>query len=189
MFEQKKAQLREGEELIWTGSPCEEKEYGRADWVLVPVSTLLLALSALYATLTVHAVLRVGFSVAHGIALLLALALCGVSIYAYFLRFAYKRRVKADLSYGVTNQHRVLVRDAAEERLYVFEGEELRRAFISEADRRGIGTIYLRPKRLGNFFGNTGLEFLGAKNGTRIAMYDIPNCEKVLHLIQRGAQK
>ena len=92
MFEQKKAQLREGEELIWTGSPCEEKEYGRADWVLVPVSTLLLALSAL----------------------------CGVSIYAYFLRFAYKRRVKADLSYGMTNQHRVLVRDAAEERLYVF---------------------------------------------------------------------
>ena len=141
MFEQKKAQLREGEELIWTGSPCEEKEYGRADWVLVPVSTLLLALSALYATLTVHAVLRVGFSAAHGIALLLALALCGVSIYAYFLRFAYKRRVKADLSYGVTNQHRVLVRDAAEERLYVFEGEELRRAFISEVDRCGIGTI------------------------------------------------
>ena len=187
MSEQKKAQLREGEELIWTGSPCEEKEYGRADWVLVPVSTLLLALSALYATLTVHAVLRVGFSAAHGIALLLALALCGVSIYAYFLRFAYKRRVKADLSYGVTNQHRVLVRDAAEERLYVFEGEELRRAFISEADRCGIGTIYLRPKRFGNFFDNTGLEFLGAKNGTRIAMYDIPNCEKVLRLIQRGA--
>ena len=118
---------------------------------------------------------------------LLALALCGVSIYAYFLRFAYKRRVKADLSYGVTNQHRVLVRDAAEERLYVFEGEELRRAFISEADRCGIGTIYLRPKRFGNFFDNTGLEFLGAKNGTRIAMYDIPNCEKVLRLIQRGA--
>ena len=46
MFEQKKAQPTEGEELIWTGSPCEEKEYGRADWVLVPVSTLLLALSA-----------------------------------------------------------------------------------------------------------------------------------------------
>ena len=95
--------------------------------------------------------------------------------------------MKADLSYGVTNQHRVLVRDAAEERLYVFEGEELRHAYISEADRCGIGTIYLRPKRFGNFFDNTGLEFLGAKNGTRIAMYDIPNCEKVLRLIQRGA--
>ena len=54
-------------------------------------------------------------------------------------------------------------------------------------DRRGISTIYLRPKRFGNFFDNTGLEFLGAKNGTRIAMYDIPNCEKVLRLIQRGA--
>ena len=97
--------------------------------------------------------------------------------------------MKADLSYGVTNQHRVLVRDAAEERLYVFEGEELRRAFISEVDHCGIGTIYLRPKRFGNFFDNTGLEFFGAKNGTRIAMYDIPSCEKVLHLIQRGAQK
>lgn len=185
MSEQKKAQLREGEELIWTGNPCEEKEYCRADWLLVPASTLLLALSALFATLTVHAVLRVGFSVAHGIALLLALALGGVSIYAYFLRFAYKRRVKADLSYGVTNQRRVLIRDAAEERLWVFQGEELRRAFISEVDRHGIGTIYFRPKRPGNFFDNTGLEFLGAKNGTRIAMYDIPDCEKVLRMIRK----
>ena len=185
MSEQKKAQMREGEELIWTGSPCEEKEYCRADWLLVPVSAVLLALSALFATLTVHAVLRTGFSVAHGIALLLALVLGVVSIYAYFLRFAYKRRVKADLSYGVTNQHRVLIRDAAEERLCVFEGSELRQAFVSEVDRRGVGTIYFRPKRPGNFFDNTGLEFLGAKNGTRIAMYDIPNCEKVFRLIQK----
>ena len=39
--------LREGEELIWTGSPLESRECARIDRLLLPLCGLFLALSTL----------------------------------------------------------------------------------------------------------------------------------------------
>ena len=50
--------------------------------------------------------------------------------------------------------------------------------------RGGVGTIYLKKKRLGNLLDNTGLDFLGLADGARMALYDVPDCKKVLRLIK-----
>ena len=181
---QARPQLYEGETLIWTGSPCEDKDYGKIDWILLPISALLLAVSALFGTVVVFSILRRGFSVRHLIELLLLLCVGGFAVYSYFLRFAAKRRIKADLAYGVTSQGRVLIRDNSAQRLIAYEGRQLRDARVTEVDSRGVGTIYLQRRSLGNLFDNTGMEFLGLKDGSRIALYDVPDCEKVLRLIR-----
>ena len=177
-------QLREGEELIWTGAPCEDKDCGRIDRLLLPFSLVGLILSTLFAVTLVLSVIRRGFALYHIAGLALLLILGGFSVYSYFLRFGAKRRAKADLVYGVTNQGRVLIRDQAGRRMYEYEGSQLKGAYISEVDRRGVGTIYLKKKRLGNLLDNTGLDFLGLANGARMALYDVPDCKKVLRLIK-----
>ena len=178
-------QLREGESLIWTGAPCEDKDCGRIDRLLLPVSLLGLILSALFAVTLAVGVVRNGFALHHLFALALLLILGGFSVYSYFLRFSAKRRAKTDLVYGVTDQGRVLIRDQAERRMYEFESAQLKDAYISEVDRHGVGTIYLEKKRLGNLLDNTGLDFLGLSNGSRIALFDVPECEKVLKMIKK----
>ena len=177
-------QLREGEELIWTGAPCEDKDCGRIDRLLLPVSLVGLILSTLFAVTLVLSVVRRGFAPYHIAGLALLLILGGFSVYSYFLRFGAKRRAKADLVYGVTNQGRVLIRDQAGRRMYEYEGRQLKDAYISEVDRGGVGTIYLKKKRLGNLLDNTGLDFLGLADGARMALYDVPDCKKVLRLIK-----
>ena len=187
MAKQKKnirPQLRQGEELIWTGAPCEDKDCGRIDCVLLPVALVGLILSALFAVTLAVSIARGGFALRHLAALALLLVVGGFSVYSYFLRFAAKRRAKADLVYGVTSQGRVLIRDQAGRRMYEYEGRQLKDAYISEVDRRGVGTIYLEKKRLGNLLDNTGLDFLGSANGARIALFDVPDCKKVLKLIK-----
>lgn len=177
-------QLYEGETLLWTGSPCEEKDYGKIDWILLPLSALLLAVSALFGTIVVFSIRRNGFAVIHLVELLLLACVGGLATYSYFFRFEAKRRMKADLVYGVTSRGRVIIRDNAAHRLFVYEGDELRHACVTEVDRHGIGTIYLRPRREGSRLDNTGMEFLALKDGSGIALYDVAHCEKLLRLIQ-----
>jgi len=176
-------EMRPGEELIWAGSPKEGKDHGRADWLLIPLSVIGLAVSTLYAMLLAVWMLVYGFDMAYVPSIAIWLIAGGFSVYAYFFRFAVKRRNKADLAYGVTNQHRVLIRDTAARKMYVLEGKQLKEARITEKNRKGVGTIYLRKKTMGNWLDNTGLDFFGNGTGRRIALYDIPDCQKVYKLI------
>lgn len=178
-------EMRPGEELVWAGSPCEDKDYGRIDWLLVPLSVIGLAVSALFAVLLAVWIANFGFEIKSIAALAALLAVGGFSVYGYFFRFAVKRRDKADLVYGVTNQHRVLIRDTAAKRMYELEGKQLKHARITEKNRKGVGTIYLQKKSLGNWLDNTGLDFFGNGKGRQIALFDIPDCEKVFKLIKK----
>ena len=106
-----------------------------------------------------------------------------IAIYSYFLRFWIKRQVKADLVYGLTNQRRLFIRDDGDKRLFVYEGDQLDDAHITELDRHGAGTIYIVPTGARNLLDNTGFEFLSTPDATRHALFDIPDCERVLDLI------
>ena len=87
-------QLRQGEEVIWTGSPCEDKLYGKIDRVLLPVSLVALAGSALYAVLMIASIARFGFSMHHVVQFILLLFAGGFAVYSYFVRFSNKRQMK-----------------------------------------------------------------------------------------------
>lgn len=178
-------QMREGETLVWTGSPCEGKHYGKIDWFLLPISGIVLAVSALFAVQLIHSVCTVGFTAANIVSLVLLLIVGGLTVYSYFFRFAVKRDNKADLVYGVTNQGRVLIRDTGARKMYEFDRDRLKDVRITEIDRRGVGTIYLKKKTPGNWLDNTGLDFLGKGNGKTIALFDIEDCKKVYKLITR----
>ena len=175
--------LREGEELIWTGCPLEGKECGWIDRFLIPFSGLFLALSTLYGTLAVHSIIATGFQAHHALQLVLFLLGGGLSIYSYFLRFWIKKQVKSDLVYGLTNQRRLFIRDDGDRQLFIYEGDDLITAHITEQDRHGVGTIYIFPTGIRNLLDNTGLEFLSAPESTHRALFDIPDCERVLGLI------
>ena len=175
--------LREGEELIWTGCPLESREYCYVDRFLMPISGLLLALSTLFGTLSVHSIIASGFQAHHVFQLLLFLLGGGLSVYSYFLRFWVKKQVKGDLVYGLTNQRRLFIRDDGEKQMYIYEGDDLLGAHITETDRRGAGTIYIIPTGAKNLLDNTGLEFLSSQEATQYALFDIPDCERVLALI------
>lgn len=181
--------LRQGEKLIWTGAPCEYKDYGRIDRVLLPVSAVVLALSTFFAMFLIFSIARTGMLPWHLISLAVLVLVGGVTVYAVFFRFIMKRRNKADFAYGVTSQGRVLICDHAEERTYAFEPKELTHAAVTEQDRHGTGTIYLKPKRLAHLLDNTGLEFLGLSSGSHMAMFDVPDCEKVCKLIRPRGTK
>ena len=176
--------MRDGEELLWTGTPCEDKFYGKADRVLMPVTLIVLGASTFCAALVGASMIKTGFSLEMMIELALLLVIVALSVYGYFVRFIVKHHVKSDLIYGITNQRRLLIRDNTANRVFQFDCRELKDAFISEVDRNGVGTIYLEKKRPGNFLDNTGLDFLGAGDGARIALFDVQDCEKVLKLIQ-----
>ena len=160
-------QLRQGEEVIWTGSPCEDKLYGKIDRVLLPVSLVALAGSALYAVLMIASIARFGFSMHH------------------VVRFSNKRQMKADLIYGITNYGRVFIRDQAAREIYEFEGDQLKDAWISEIDKNGVGTIYFGRRDLSNLLDNTGMTIFGPDEGVHAAMYDVENGKKVFKLIKR----
>ncbi len=179
-------ELRPGEEVVWTGCPSEEKFYGRADRVLVPLSLLALMLSALYAVLMVTSIAWRGFSMHHVIEFILLLIGGGFSVYCYFVRFSTKRQMKADLIYGVTSDGRVFIRDQGARRLYAFEGDQLKDAWISEVDRHGVGTIYLGRRTFANLLDNTGMDLFSPDAGMHEALYDIPDCKKVYKLIKRA---
>ena len=147
-------QLRPGEEVIWTGSPCEDKLYGKIDRALLPVSLVALAGSALYAVLMIASIARFGFSMHHVVQFILLLFAGGFAVYSYFIRFSVKRQMKADLVYGVTNRGRVFIRDQAARQIYEFEGDQLKDAWISEIDKEGVGTIYLGRRYLANLLDN-----------------------------------
>ena len=175
--------LREGEELIWTGCPQESKECGWMDRILIPLSGLYLALSVLYGTLCVHSIIRRGFHTYHAFQLLLFLIGGGFAVYSYFLRFWIKKQVKADLVYGLTNQRRLFIRDDGEKQMYIYEGEDLESAHITEIDGNDIGTIYLVDTGVKNLLDNTGLDFLAESGTSHEALFDVPDCEHVLSLI------
>ena len=175
--------LREGEELIWTGSPLESRECARIDRLLLPLCGLFLVLSTLYGVLTVYSIIAWGFRPRHVSQLALFLLGGAIAIYSYFLRFWIKRQVKADLVYGLTNQRRLFIRDDGDKRLFVYEGDQLDDAHITELDRHGAGTIYIVPTGARNLLDNTGFEFLSMPDATRHALFDIPDCERVLDLI------
>lgn len=181
--------LAEGERLVWTGTPCEYKDYGRIDRVLLPISYLMLTLSAFFAALVMFSIQRLGFQLWHVASLLLLVPVLALSAYSVFFRFLLKRRNKTDFAYGVTSMGRVLICDHAEERTYAFSPEQLTHAAVTETDKHGAGTIYLSPKRPGHMLDNTGLEFLGQRNGMHIALYDIPDCEKVFKMIRPKKKK
>lgn len=175
--------LREGEELIWTGSPLESRECARVDRLLLPFCGLFLALSTLYGVLTIYTIILHGFQARHVSQLALFLLGATISIYSYFMRFWVKRQVKAELVYGLTNQRRLFIRDDGDRRLFVYSGDQLDDAHITELDRHGAGTIYIIPTSARNLLDNTGFEFLSMPEATRYALFDIPDCERVLDLI------
>ncbi len=175
--------LREGEELIWTGCPQESRECCYVDRFLIPFSGFFLALSTLYGTLCVHSIIASDFRAHHVFQLLLFLLGGGLSVYSYFLRFWIKRQIKGDLVYGLTNQRRLFIRDDGDRQLYIYEGEDLSGAHITELDRHGSGTIYIIPTGVKNLLDNTGLEFFSSQDVTQYALFDVPDCEHVLSLI------
>lgn len=177
-------ELRADEDMLWTGCPCENKEYGKIDRVLLPVFALLLAICTFYAVLVVFSILRFGFSINQAFQIVLLLLAGGYAVYGYFFRFAAKRGAKQGVAYGVTSSGRVLIRDGATNRVRSIEGAQLRKAYVSERGRYGYGTIYLGRKRFGNLFDNTGLDFWGGGIGAQAALFDIPECDKVLKLIK-----
>ncbi len=175
--------LREGEELIWTGCPLESKEYAWIDRILLPLSGLFLALSTLFGTLSVHSIIRSGFQPHHAFQLFLFMLGGVASVYGYFLRFWMKRQIKGDLVYGLTNQRRLFIRDDGEKQMFVYESDDLDSAHITEIDSRGVGTIYIIPTGIQNLLDNTGIEFLASAEAAHHALFDVPNCERVLDLI------
>ena len=181
--------LREGETLVWTGAPCVYKDYGKMDRVLLPVSYVILAISTFFAMFWGFSIARSGFHAWHILSLILLLVVGGLSVYAVFFRFIFKRRRKTDFAYGVTSQRRVLICDHKEDRTYAFEAGECASAAVTEADQQGTGTIYLQPKRAGNFLDNSGLEFLSPSDGCHNALFDIPNCKKILKLMKSDGKR
>lgn len=176
--------LLEGETIVWTGAPCEDKDYNKVDRILLPISLISLIVSALFAATVIFSIVRTGFVPSHIAALLLVLLLGGFSIYSYFFRFAVKRRAKADLVYGVTSLGRVLIREEGRRKMTEFGPDQLADASITEVDKHGVGTIYLTPKRFSNWLDNTGLDFLSMSKGRRQALFDVADCKKVLKLIR-----
>lgn len=176
--------MRDGEELLWTGTPCEDKFYGSADRVLLPVTLVILGASTFCAALVGASMIKTGISLEMMIEFVLLLVVLALAVYGYFLRFVVKHHVKSDLVYGITNQRRLLIRDNAANHVFQYDCRDLKDAYISEMDRNGVGTIYLEKKRPGNFLDNTGLDFLGSGDGAHTALFDVQNCEKVLKLIQ-----
>lgn len=176
--------LRPGEKMIWTGTPCEYKDYGRIDRVLLPVSMVVLMLSTFFAMFVIFSIVRTGMHAWQLISLLALVLVGGLTIYAVFFRFIVKRGNKADFAYGITSEGRVLICDHSEKRTYAFERQELAQAAVTEQDKHGTGTIYLVPKRLGHLLDNTGLEFLGLSSGSHVAMFDVENCEKICKAIR-----
>lgn len=177
--------LLPGEQVVWTGAPAENKFYGRIDRVLLPLSALALAFSTFYAMSLGFAVARQGFHARHFAAALILIAVGGLSVYGYFFRFIPKRRAKAELTYGVTSRGRVLICDHLLQKTYVYASGDLKQARITEMDAYGVGTIYLEPKRLRNLMDNAGLDLLISSDGRRIALFDVPDCEKVFRMIRR----
>lgn len=176
--------LYPGEELIWTGEPCPDKDHGKIDRWLVPLSGVMLALSAFFVVSLVFSVIWMGYHAFHTAAFVLALVMGGLSVYSYFFRFTVKRHAKEDLTYGLTSFRRVLIHDHAARRIYEYTPAQLMQAKITEIDKRGVGTIYLKPKRPKHLLDNTGLGFLAFGSGAHIALYDIPDCKKVYRLLK-----
>ncbi len=181
--------LRDGEELLWTGEPCEYKDYGASDRVLLPVSMILLALSTFFGAFEIVSIARTGFQFSDLVAIILLLVVGGMSVYAVFFRFIFKRRRKSDLSYGVTSQGRELNCDHDEVRTYAYDPKEAREAAVTESDKQGTGTIYLIPKKAKNWLDNTGLEFFAGHDGSHVALFDVPDCERVLKLIKSAGAR
>lgn len=178
-------QMQEGEKLVWTGAPCEYRDYSKIDWVLLPVSLILLALSTFYAVLLVSDMLRNGWLPYHALSLLLLFLVGGISVYAYFLRYSVKRRIKADLVYGITSCGRVIIRDQATHRILTVDPKRITAPRAYSVDKNGVGTVYFRKKRLWNLFDNTGMEFFASVGSVRNALYDIPDCEKIAKLLKK----
>lgn len=176
--------LLEGEQVLWTGTPDEAKDYGKIDRVLLPLFALALACSTFYAMTLGFSVARNGFQLCHLLAAALLILVGGLSVYGYFLRFISKRRAKADLTYGVTSLGRVMICDHQLQKTYVYAPRELKQARITEQNARGVGTIYLKPRRLRNLLDNSGLDLLISSDGRRIALFDVPDCEKVFRMIR-----
>ena len=176
--------LNQNEELIWTGEPFEDKDHCRIDRWLLPLSGLLLAFSTFFAVCLICTIARKGFHAEQLLSTILFLFIGGFSVYAYFLRFEVKRRNKSYLSYGITNRHRLLIRDHKRKTVYQFTAEQLRHARIAEVDKNGFGTIAIEPPRLRYLFLNTGLEFLLPPVKEPVALYDIPDCKKVYRLLR-----
>ena len=175
--------LRPGERLLWTGEPIPEKDHGSIDRFLIPLFAVLLAIAAFFSVWLAMDAAQSGLRVHHlpfALVLLLADAL---SLYGYFFRFLIKRSAKADLAYGITDQGRVLISDAAAGQTYDFLCADLEHLKITEIDKYGIGTLYLAPKKTVHLLDNTGLDLPFLSDGRHIALFDIPNCKKVYQMI------
>lgn len=175
--------LRPGEEMIWTGAPFGAKEHCDIDRFLIPVSCVFLALCTFLSVCLIFSISRSGFHLHHLPETLALLAADAAAVYAYFLRFLVKRNRKADLAYGITSHGRVLISDNSVLKTFDYECAALEKAFISEMDDYGVGTIYLTEKTWRNLFDNTGLELPFLPGGRYSALYDLLDCEKVLQMI------
>lgn len=182
---QQKWELQPGEELVWSGRPCAEKEYGRADWLLVPLFGALLAVCTLFGMFIVFSVVRFGFSAGRLGSILLWLAASAFAVYGYFFRFAVKRRAKSNVTYAVTSFCRVMILDGKINRVQTVDRGEVRDAYISESDQNGVGTIYFGRRPLGSFFHNTGLD-IPEGIGVQRALFDVADCATVLKKMKRG---
>lgn len=179
-------QMQDGEKLVWTGTPCEYRDYSKIDWVLLPVCLLLLALSTFYAVLLAAVILRSGWQPHYTLSLLLLFIVGGFSVYAYFLRYSVKRRIKADLVYGITSCGRVIIRDQATRRIFTIDPKHVTAPAAYGVDKNGVGTVYFRKKRLSNLFDNTGMEFFASVGSVKAALYDIEDCEKIAKLLKKN---
>jgi len=142
-----------------------------------------MALCSFFGVALAFSIRQKGFSASSIVSIVLLLIIGSFSFYSYFFRFSVKRKAKADLVYGVTNHRRVLIRDNSTRRILTFDASLLENVSITELNKNGVGTIYLRKKGFGSLLDNTGLDFLGNGKGYSSALFDVDDCEEVYRLI------
>jgi len=175
-------ELLPGEQILWAGQPDPSVLFGPGDLFLVPFSVLWGGFALFWEA----GVLRSGRN-GHGVPLFFALwgvpfVLAGL----YFIagRFVYKRRLKLNTYYAVTNR-RVLIRAGLMRHdvrsLYIGSLPSIERTIR----RSGTGSIIFGGgSPFGSWYANSGMEIFAVGRGAvPLGFFDIPDCRRVYDLI------
>ena len=181
-------ELISGERIHWVGQPDSSIIFNASDLFMIPFS-LMWGGFALFWEGSVLGLVPLGGHPVHGTPFFFKLwgvPFVLLGLYMIFGRFFFKVWKKKRIFYAVTDK-RVIV-------LTQTRGKQVQAQFINQipvmnksVKSNEIGTLsFGGPGFTGLNYGNTGMDFLGARSGQGLlAFYDIPEAERVFQLIQR----
>lgn len=178
--------LEPGEELLWAGGPDPSRLVSRTDWVLIPLSLVLLLFFIPNLSVTS---LAPGFT---GV-LLLLLYLIGIlsALYLAAGRMYYKRLTRQCTAYGITNERVLSINTLWGQRMRSTPIREL--ATVTLLGAGGTRTVTFTKSRDQSAWGeSTGLPSPSIwRQGTVPALYDIAGAAEAYAIVieQRARQK